>query len=189
MRKTIIFISMALISWGAFAQHDHSQMTNNKKGQPFVTIEHSKSASAIIDNYMALKDALVNEDSKNAANFGKELLSNLSKFDASGLVNLRKNDVTKTIKEASQQAKNIADNSGDIAKQREQFEFLTMGIKDLIVISGSDRTLYQAYCPMYNNNNNNKGGAWLSTSKEINNPYFGSKMLKCGSVQQEISVK
>ena len=83
-------------------------------------------------------------------------------------------------------AKYIADNSEDIALQRQHFEFLTKNVKALVVITGSDRPLFQAYCPMYNNN---KGGAWLSTSKEISNPYFGSKMLKCGSVQQEISLK
>ena len=27
--------------------------------------------------------------------------------------------------------------------------------------------------------NNNKGGYWLSEKKEIANPYYGSKMLKC----------
>lgn len=186
MRKIIILISLALVSWGAFAQHDHSMITNKSKVQPSVKVEHSKSASAIIDNYMALKDALVKEDSKSAASLGKKLFDVFPKFDAAGVAEQQKKEVTTIIKDASQQAKHIADNSGNIAKQREYFELLTKGVKDLIVITGSDRTLYQAYCPMYNNN---KGGAWLSTSKEINNPYFGSKMLKCGSVQQEISVK
>ena len=133
-----------------------------------------------------MKDALVKEDSKTAASFGKELFGVLSKFDVSEVTNQQKSEVPKIIKNASKQAKHIADNSNDIAKQREHFEFLTKGIKDLLVITGSDRPLYQAYCPMYNNN---KGGAWLSTSKEISNPYFGSRMLKCGSVQQEIYFK
>ena len=179
MRKIIILLSLALVSWGAFAQ-------NSQKIQPSIKIEKSTSASAIIDNYLSLKDALVKEDSKTAASFGKELFGVLSKFDASEVANQQKSEVPKIIKNASKQAKHIADNSNDIAKQREHFEFLTKGIKDLLVITGSDRPLYQAYCPMYNNN---KGGAWLSTSKEISNPYFGSRMLKCGSVQQEIYLK
>jgi hypothetical protein len=37
--------------------------------------------------------------------------------------------------------------------------------------------------------NNNAGGMWLSASNEIKNPYYGNKMMKCGSVQQEITVK
>lgn len=186
MRKIIILLSLVLVSWGAFAQHDHSMMVTKNKIQPSVKVEHSKSATAIIDNYLALKDALVNEDSKNAAIFGEKLLDVFQKFDASGVAEQQKNEVSKILKDASQQAKYISGNSVSIDKQRENFEFLTKYIKDLVLITGSDRTLYQAYCPMYNNN---RGGAWLSTSKEINNPYFGSKMLKCGSVQQEISVK
>ena len=186
MRKVIILLSLALVSWGAFTQNSHSKKANSSKVQPFIKVRQSTSASAIIDNYLAMKDALVNENSKNAASIGKELIEVFSKFDASGVTNQQKSEVTTTIKDVTQQAKHIADNSGDIAKQRHYFEFLTNGVKDLIVITGSDRPLYQAYCPMYNNN---KGGAWLSTSKEISNPYFGSKMLKCGSVQQEISLK
>lgn len=186
MRKTIMLLSLSLVSWGAFAQNNHSEKINNKKVEPSIKVEQSSAASAIIDNYLALKDALVKENSKNAAKFGKELLSIFSKFDASRLVNQQKNEVTKIINDASQQAKYIADNNGDIAKQRQHFVFLTKGVKELIIITGSDRALYQAYCPMYNND---KDGAWLSASKEISNPYFGSKMLKCGSVQQEILLK
>lgn len=186
MRKSNILLSLALVSWGAFAQNSQSEKTKSSGAQPSIKVEQTTSAAAIIDNYLALKDALVKEDSKNAASFGKELLSLFPKLDASGVTNQQKVEVATIIKNATQQAKHIADNSADIAKQRQHFEFLTKGVKDLIVITGSNRPLYQAYCPMFNNN---KGGAWLNSSKEISNPYFGSKMLKCGSVQQEISLK
>ena len=179
MKKIIILLSLALVSWGAFAQ-------NSQKIQSSIKIEKSTLASAIIDNYLSMKDALVKEDSKTAASFGKVLFGTFPKFDASELTSQQKNEVAKIIKGATQQAKYIADHSEDIALQRQHFEYLTKSIKELIVLAGSDRPLYQAYCPMYNNN---KGGAWLSMSKEISNPYFGSKMLKCGSVQQEISLK
>jgi hypothetical protein len=33
---------------------------------------------------------------------------------------------------------------------------------------------------------NNEGAFWLSASDQIRNPYFGDKMLKCGSVEEEI---
>ena len=49
-------------------------------------------------------------------------------------------------------------------------------MSDLITLFGTNKTLYQYFCPMYNNN---KGGVWLTEIKEIKNPYFGSKMLKC----------
>jgi hypothetical protein len=33
---------------------------------------------------------------------------------------------------------------------------------------------------------NNKGAYWISSSKDILNPYFGDKMLKCGRVDSEV---
>lgn len=43
-------------------------------------------------------------------------------------------------------------------------------------------TLHSAvvqFCPM-------KNASWLSDSKEVCNPYYGDKMLTCGSVKEEI---
>jgi hypothetical protein len=40
--------------------------------------------------------------------------------------------------------------------------------------------LYVAQCPMV------EKGVWLQTSKQITNPYMGSRMLQCGSIQQTI---
>ena len=40
-------------------------------------------------------------------------------------------------------------------------------------------TLYVQKCPMANSN---KGAIWISTEKEIKNPYYGDAMLTCGSV-------
>ena len=44
-------------------------------------------------------------------------------------------------------------------------------------------TIYKQYCPMAFNN---EGAYWLSESKDIMNPYFGDRMLKCGRVDAEI---
>jgi Cu(I)/Ag(I) efflux system membrane fusion protein len=33
---------------------------------------------------------------------------------------------------------------------------------------------------------NNKGAYWLSNEREIKNPYFGSEMLECGSVEDSL---
>ena len=43
--------------------------------------------------------------------------------------------------------------------------------------------VYLGYCPMANGNT---GGSWLAASSEIRNPYFGDKMLKCGSIKEVI---
>ena len=72
----------------------------------------------------------------------------------------------------------------DITQQRRHFAEINADIKNLLAITGSDRVLYEQYCPMYNDNS---GGAWLSASEDIKNPLFGSQMLNCGTVKQTIS--
>lgn len=46
-----------------------------------------------------------------------------------------------------------------------------------------DETLYVLHCPMAKTN---EGTDWLSLSSEIQNPYFGAKMLKCGEVKNTL---
>jgi len=45
-------------------------------------------------------------------------------------------------------------------------------------------TYYQMHCPMAMEG---RGGEWLQRGREINNPYFGLQMQKCGSVVLELA--
>jgi hypothetical protein len=195
MRKTMIMLCLALVSWGASAQHNHSneghsnmdsKMANKSMVQSTLKVERTKSASTIIDNYLALKDALVADNSNKAASSGKMLYDAFAKFDISGQAKSQQKELREIIEDASEHAEHISESSKDIEHQREHFETLSTDIKDLVVITGADRNLYQIFCPMYNNN---QGGSWISSSDEIKNPFLGSKMMKCGSVTQEIVVK
>ena len=51
---------------------------------------------------------------------------------------------------------------------------------------GLPKTIYIQNCPMADDNS---GADWLSYSDAIRNPYFGSAMLKCGSVIDSIFFK
>jgi hypothetical protein len=68
-----------------------------------------------------------------------------------------------------------------IAEQRENFAELSQSMINLVGITGTEFTLYEQFCPMYSDN----GGAWLSTTEKIQNPYFGSSMFSCGAVRKE----
>ncbi len=49
----------------------------------------------------------------------------------------------------------------------------------------NERTpLFLQFCPMAFEN---KGATWLAASEEINNPYFGAMMLRCGEVREQIT--
>jgi Cu(I)/Ag(I) efflux system membrane fusion protein len=46
-----------------------------------------------------------------------------------------------------------------------------------------DAAVYLQHCPMANSD---KGADWLALDEQINNPYFGSSMLRCGEVTKII---
>lgn len=151
--------------------------SENASGEQEVNAEVGK----ILDNYLQVKDALVTENQEKAAAAGGDLAIALEEIDTQKFEKSQQQELKEIIEVAKEHAEHIS--GSDIAHQREHFDMMSVDIKDLVAITGTDRKLYQAYCPMYNEN---KGAIWLSESAEIRNPYFGSKMLTCGSVQAEI---
>ncbi len=195
MKTTMIMLVLALVSRGAFAQMDHSmkgmpemksKIADKSAAPTLLMVEHALSVTSIINNYLALKNSLVEDNSKKAASSGKLLFDALGKFNLSSQPAAKQKELKYILDDAKENAEHISENGDKIDHQREHFEILGTDIKDLIVITGADRTLYQIYCPMFDNK---KGGKWLSESNEVKNPLFGSKMLKCGSVVQTITVK
>lgn len=47
-----------------------------------------------------------------------------------------------------------------------------------------EKKLHIQYCPMADNND---GAYWLSWNEEIENPYMGKKMSKCGRNKESIN--
>lgn len=146
-------------------------------------IRKSDATSAVLDNYLTMKDALVADNSAQAATSGKAMVKAFASFDKSSLDAKQQSSYDEIVEDAREHAEHIGENSGKIDHQREHFDLLSKDMMDLVSVVGSDRTLYMDHCPMYNDN---KGADWLSVSKEIKNPYYGGKMLKCGSMKNEI---
>lgn len=139
------------------------------------------SIAPIVTDYLSLKNALVSDDANAAADAGKKLFATLNKVDMKTVPadNHKKYmDITDDIKE---NAEHIGDNAGKIDHQREHLASLSEDISDLITLFGSPQALYQDHCPMFNDG---KGAIWLSESKAIKNPYYGSKMITCGMVEK-----
>ena len=165
--------------------HDHGKMDKNATEKE--EMDHSKmkknkdaKAEAILTGYFNLKDALVADDTKKAAEVASKLVVSFKDFDRNAYTGTQQMELIEIINDAKEHAEHIA--KSEISHQREHFKTLSKDITDMIVISGTANTLYEQFCPMYD-----KGSAWLSTSKEVRNPYYGSKMLKCGKVQKEIA--
>lgn len=149
-------------------------------------MDHSKmkmqdtKAEAILTAYFNLKDALVADDESKAKELGASLEKSLENLDVSKYTDAQKLELKDIIIDAKEHAEHIS--KSPIAHQREHFKVLSKDIIDMVTITGASNKLYEQYCPMYE-----KGSAWLSMNKEVRNPYYGSKMLKCGKVQREIN--
>lgn len=136
----------------------------------------------VIKGYLPLKNALTQDDSEKASNAAKTLFSILKRIDISKINVKNTSEVRDILESATENAEHIGDNANDIEHQREHLLSLSNDITDLIGEVGTGGLkLYQDFCPMYNNG---KGGTWISETKEIVNPYEGSKMLNCGSVKK-----
>jgi hypothetical protein len=140
------------------------------------------SIAPIIKDYLALKNALVADNGKLAADAGRKLLGTLKRVDMKSVPSGKHKEFMDIAADAMENAEHIGDNAGKIAHQREHLASLSKDMNDLIAMFGVPQQLYQQHCPMYNEG---KGAIWISEIKEIKNPYYGGEMLTCGSVKKK----
>lgn len=160
LSKRILFviISMLLVSNVSFAQTHAKQVVfaDNK-------------IKSIYQDYSKLDAALVEGDAA-AVKVAATALASSSKLvpEAKGITGKASQIVL----------------SKEIKDQRVYFAGISNDVIVLVKKSGlKSGELYVTHCPMALDH---KGAYWLSDSKEINNPYFGKMMLKCGSVEETI---
>lgn len=156
------------------------------KNQDGKHLKEAFSIAPIVKDYLSLKNALISGNDKQAASEGGNLLTTLNKIDMTSIPADKHQAYMEIAADAKEHAEHIGDNVGNIAHQREHLVSLSEDLKDLIKLFGAPQTLYQDHCPMFNGG---KGAIWFSETKEIKNPYYGSKMMDCGSVQETIASK
>ena len=132
---------------------------------------------AIVSNYLNIKNALTKDDSNGAAAAARNLLITLNSSSTTSVDTKSKNKYNAFVADAKAHVKHIGDNAGKMDHQREYFSLLSQDVFGLIKTFGTKQTVYQDYCPMYGEG---KTGYWISETKDVINPYFGSEMLTCG---------
>jgi Protein of unknown function (DUF3347) len=164
--KTILFITFTML----FAVVSNAQ----DLGKIDATVQ--KQIGASLTSYYTLKDALVDSDAEKASVKADELAKTFDTVDAMKMTAAQKTLWGKLEKLLRLDAKHIKDNK-ETEHQREHFAKLSNNMYALVFkFKANETEAYLQYCPM-------KKVSWLSESKDVKNPYYGNKMLACGSVK------
>ena len=148
-------------------------------------IAFKKQLGELTEAYIILKDAFVQTDPSAAVAAAMSFSTTLAQVDETLLVGDAQAYWLKKWKNLQKHSEKIA-KIGDVEKQRKQFQGVTkLLIPSLQAFGVEGTTIYIQHCPMAFNN---RGADWLSTEEQIRNPYFGDKMMKCGSVTGKIAV-
>jgi len=134
---------------------------------------------SVLGSYFDMKDAFVDSDADQVSAFAKAVSKKIKAIDVVNLGTMEKSHLLKSIEmlDAIASTTTLENQRTHLVVLNEHIVALAMHIKS------PSETLYVQKCPMANSN---KGAIWLSTEKEIKNPYYGDTMLTCGSVIEEI---
>jgi len=175
------FLLLTLISFtsiAALAQHDHSShqqpTTNTDTTAKSTAVDGNaqKQLSQLLTSYLNIKNALVSGDATSAASNADQFLRTANTIDykviSEGNIHVLSKDAGKI------------SSTKDLKKQREYFVALSSNMVAVAkAFKLSNQPVYLQHCPM-------KNASWLSTEKQIRNPYYGSSMLTCGEVTETL---
>lgn len=177
MHFVVFLAAIIFVSCGEGENHDNHAMSSDKDtstaNSGAVTNAPAKfkqqDVDAVYQHYVHLTNALIKEDVADAR-LAATAINAGSKDLAGGEILV---STSKKIMETSsidEQRKAFADLSN---------EFIAYARKTGMQ-SGE---VYVDFCPMAMEN---KGAYWLSSKKEIANPYYGDDMLTCGEIKETL---
>lgn len=131
----------------------------------------------LMEYYYGVKNALV-ADSGGVASEQAHLLLNAVK-SLKGL-SAKQAEVWNANKDVLIAESEAIANASHLSDQRGHLNDLSVALYAVLrSFNVEDHTVYYQYCPM-------KQAYWLSSDKKIRNPYFGKRMLTCGSIQDTL---
>lgn len=148
-----------------------------------VPVEFREALSPLYDSYLNAQTALAEDNFKQSKTYLTKLGKlvdnfNVNNFKLADDAHHQFLQISKQITDQTKHAKHWQSNE-DVRKTFEDISIAVLNMEKQFGHSGED-TFYESYCPMAFNN---KGAYWLAKDKQINNPFFGAKMLSCGEVK------
>jgi Cu(I)/Ag(I) efflux system membrane fusion protein len=164
---------------------DHSQHeTIEMEMETFeANAEFKKQLQGVYDSYAYMKDAFVSSDADEVIKSAEKVQSSLQKVDMGLLSGEAHMTWMKYLEVLESEIAKISTNS-NISTQRIAFAELNDALYASVRTFGLHHgRIYYQYCPMANGD---EGAYWLSNIEEIENPYFGDEMLKCGETRETL---
>ena len=166
-------------------RHQDAHLSTNNNGSTLTTHEvptHFKDAiQGVYRAYLPFAEALVMSDLPKAKRLARKVFASVNAVD--GNLDDPASAQWKKDYEVFSNALQSIDGASSLDEVRKALPLLSdqlyESIKHFQVQTGG----YRAYCPMAFDMH---GAFWLSGSKEIRNPYFGDRMLSCGSVEESL---
>lgn len=164
----------------------HSSENTNAYNKANIRLEapqaFQKQLNKVYENYIDLKDALVQDNTSKASEDAKALLNNLSQVDMT-LVKGEAHENWMTLSKEIKASSTAISETSDLKNQRKYFRDLSLDFIKAVQMFGVDEKVYVEFCPMADSN---EGAYWLSQEEKVINPYFGDAMLTCGEVKEII---
>jgi Cu(I)/Ag(I) efflux system membrane fusion protein len=172
--------SMSSLELEDHSQHETSEM---ETGINEIDVEFKKQLQSVYDSYSIMKDAFVSSDADEVRKRAEDVKSSLQKVDMDLLSGEAHMTWMKYLAVLESEIVTISTNI-NISMQRISFAEFNDALYSSVKAFGLHHgKIYHQYCPMANGD---KGAYWLSNIKEIENPYFGDEMLKCGETRETI---
>ncbi|WP_419213720.1 efflux RND transporter periplasmic adaptor subunit [Maribacter sp. X9] len=133
----------------------------------------------VLQEYLVMKDAFVESNQELISSAATATKDQLESLPISDVNTMEKSHISTIIQRLEAISK-----SESLERQREHFVVLNENMVPVVMNIGTlTNNIFVQKCPMANNN---KGAFWLSSEKEIRNPYYGDQMMTCGSVIETI---
>ena len=155
-------------------------MNSGKSFRSNSTKEFAEQLGTLVSNYMNIKNALIDGDvelTKTASNHFESFLAEID------MTQLDKNTHKNWMKHQSKfkEISNEIIKTSSMENARISFSKLSNQLIDVLKEFNpkfkTEQAIFIQHCPMALDS----GAYWLSFNEQIENPYFGQKMLKCGS--------
>jgi hypothetical protein len=164
MKKMILIVAMFA---GAFMQ------------QTFAQNSATQTLQIVITDYLNLKNALTKDNADTAKAASNSLSADLKKMPMEKLTP-DQHKIWMKYNEGLSNGSTLIGSTTDISKQRDQLKNLSSNFYKMLKEMKINTTeLYYQYCPMAD-------AYWISEKSTIVNPYFGKKMLSCGSTKETL---